>query len=205
MRNGICLVLWCGCLAAAFGQPADDAQAKKDQEAFTAYLTKNYPGKKWQTGPTRLDSDEVRAAYGKKRFWFVFSAPPVPPGAFLKEAFEAYQKRAEEFRQFEMSLTVAIDDDGTLQPLGKPEDFGRGLLKVASKDDARIAGAAVLSLASSTQLGPRPVAAKQVTVTEADSGWNVQFRERFVTGGAQFSKDGKLVLVTKQSHLPPPP
>jgi len=205
MRTCICLAVLGGFLASASAQKADDPQAKKDQEALAAFLAKNYFGKKWQTGPARIDSDELRSAHGKKRFCFVFSALPLPPGAFLKEAVERYQKSLEEYQKVQMSLTAAIDEDGTVRPLQKPEDYGRGLMKVVNKDDAKIAGAAVLSLAASTQIGPTPVAAKNVTVAETEAGWTVQFRQQFVTGEAVFGKDGKLVRVAKQSMLPLPP
>ena len=39
------------------------------------------PGKKWQTGPEFMDSEEIRKAFGKQRFYYVFSSPPMPPGA----------------------------------------------------------------------------------------------------------------------------
>src|SRR5262245_57692038 len=81
------------------GKEAGEKQTREDLAAFKAYLEKNHPGKKWQTGPSRVDTPEVRRAYGKRRFYYVFSSPPLPPGVNLPEAIQAYQRRVKEFQE----------------------------------------------------------------------------------------------------------
>ena len=87
----------------------DDAEATRTREgltAFRAYLTKHHPDKKWQAGPARLDSAAVQAAYGKLRFYHVFSSPPLPPGANIKSVQEAYRNRVADIRTNYVSVAV---------------------------------------------------------------------------------------------------
>lgn len=69
-------------LIAALGFQADDeaARTKEGLEAFQSFLKKTYPEKKWQQGPSRLDSPALKAAYPGQRLYFVYSTPPLPPG-----------------------------------------------------------------------------------------------------------------------------
>ncbi len=69
---------------------ADAEQTKADLADFRAYLEKNHAGKKWQAGPARLDSPELRKAYEKRRLYYVFSAPPLPPGAALPDLIKRH-------------------------------------------------------------------------------------------------------------------
>jgi hypothetical protein len=193
-----------GCSAAEAG--ADQGEPKKDIEAVKQYLAKNYAGKKWQSGPTAMDSDEIRKAYGKRRFYAVVSKPPLPPGARLPELIAAYQKQLKEYKDF-ISLTVSIDDKGTIATLGQPADYNNGLMKVASKDDARSAAAAILSLHPSEGLGTiGKIAAADLTANETDKGWTCQgtkLSQYHVE--VVFDKAGKCTQITKRSLLPPPP
>lgn len=191
-----------GCGAAG----ADQTDPKKDVEAVKEYLTKNYAGKKWQTGPTALDSDEVRKAYGKRRFYSVVSTPPLPPGAILPELIAAHQKRMEEYKNF-ISLTVSIDDKGTIAALGKPGAYNAGLMKVANNDDARSAAAAILAIHPSEGLGVvGAVRAAELTVTETEKGWTCQATKPMQYHvEVVFDASGKCTQITKRSTLPPPP
>src|SRR5262245_13242248 len=160
-RQGLAAAVAVCFLAAGFGAGAGDKKpaegAKADLDAFRAYLAKQYEGKKWQTGPTRIDSPEIRQAYGKRRFYAVFSSPPLPPGAALKELIERYQRAMEDFRKNYVSVTAAVDDGGKVTPLRKPADYNDGLMKVASDEDAKVAAAAVLALHGADRVGPGPV------------------------------------------------
>ena len=137
-------------------------------------------------------------------FWSSFLASPFRSSPFFLSPFPFFLSSS-----FLSSLTHQKKWAHGWQPqhlaTGSNEDFGRGLMKVANKEDVKVAGAAALSLAAANQIGPTPVPAKNVTVTETEAGWTVQFRQQFLTGEAAFGKDGKLVRLAKQSNLPPPP
>jgi hypothetical protein len=188
--------------------PALAARGADDEglAAFRAYLKGHYADKKWQTGPDRLDAPAVHAAYGKERFYFVFSAPPLPPGANIPEIQEGFRRQVVEFRKTYISLTARVDEDGKVVPLAKPDDFNDGLMKVASDDDARTAAAAVLSLWGEDRVGPGAVDPKDVMVTKTDKGWScmVQRRNAF-QGMVTFDADGQCTAVSKTYTGPFPP
>ena len=195
----------CSILAFAMNARAGD-QAKADVTAFRAYLEKQQPAKRWQSGPTVLDSDEIRKAYGKRRFCFVFSSPPLPPGANLPELIEAYRQRSVEFQKNFTSLSVAFDEKDAIAPLTKPQDYNVGLMKVQTDEQARIAGAAILSLHGSDRVGPGVVAAKEVMVTKSAKGWNctVQRQNAFI-GTVVFDAGGTCTSIAKSYAGPVPP
>ena len=60
--RGVSLAVLVLTSAAARGDEPPDKH-KQDLEAFKKYLADKHPGKKWQTGPTPLDSKELRKAY----------------------------------------------------------------------------------------------------------------------------------------------
>ncbi len=181
-------------------------QAKTDLASFRMYLEKQHPGKRWQTGPSPLTSEEIRRAYGTRRFYFVFSSPPLPPGANIQELIDAYRRKLVEFQKTALSLSVGFDDKNEIAPLTKPQDFNVGLMKVQSEDDARFAAAAVLSLYGSDRVGPSVVAAREVMVTKSPKGWTctVERRNAFA-GTALFDVAGKCTSVSKTYAGPVPP
>ena len=61
------------------GCALSEANREQDVTKVEEYLKEKHAGKKWQTGPARIDAEEVRAAYGGLRFYYVFSPSPVPP------------------------------------------------------------------------------------------------------------------------------
>src|SRR5579872_4687837 len=206
-----------GCLlAAALGltpglatRAADDdteaARGKEGLAAFRAYLKKQYPDKKWQAGPSRLDSPALRAAYGGQRFYFVFSRPPLPPGANLGGVQDAYRRKVEEIRKNYVSLTARVDDRGQVVPLRKPKDYNGGLKKVASDNDARAASAAILSLYGSGQISPGVVKVSEVRVTKSDKGWSYRVnRPRAFQGAVTFDPEGQCTGVSKVYTGPRP-
>lgn len=180
-------------------QEGDATQAKADITVFQGYLKKNYPGKKWQVGPTALDSKEIRKAYEKQRFYFVFSSPPSPPGANVPELIEAYRRNAAAYQKTFISLSISIDERGKIIPLQKPKDYNSGLMKVKTDEDARIAAAAVLSLQGAGRAGPGAVAAKEVTVSKSEKGWSCRVqRPNAFWGVVVFDADGKCTGVAKE-------
>mgnify|MGYP003579203660 CR=1 FL=1 len=67
------------------GKNTQNEQLKADLTRFRNYMEEVKPGKKWQSGPTHMDSAEIRRAYPNARFYSVYSRPPLPPGAPLPE------------------------------------------------------------------------------------------------------------------------
>ncbi len=190
----------------AVGAQDRDKQTKEDLAAFGAHLKKNYPGKKWQTGPAAMASAEIDKAYGKRRFYFVFSAPPLPPGANIKSVQEAYRQRLADFTKNYISLTVAMDENGKIETFTKAEDFNRGLMAVTNAHEARLAAAAVLSLHGSGRVGPGRLASDQVKITPKDKGWTAQVHvKNHYFGSVTFNDKGRVQLVSKQYAGPFPP
>jgi hypothetical protein len=173
-------------------------QAAADLTRFRNYMEEVKPGKKWQTGPTPMDSEEIRRAYGKARFYSVYSSPPLPPGARLPELVEEYERKMVEYQKQFVSLTIRIDEQESMTSLYAAEDYNQGLMRITTDDDARICAAAILSLYGSDRVGPGIVTAKEVTVTRSENGWSCNvFRENAFRGAVVFDKDGKCVSMTK--------
>ena len=173
-------------------------QTAADLTRFRNYMEEVKPGKKWQTGPTPMDSEEIRRAYGKARFYSVYSSPPLPPGARLPELIEEYERKMADHQKQFISMTIRIDEQETMAPLYETNDYNQGLMRVTTDDDARVSAAAILSLYSSDRVGPGIVTAKEVTVTRSDNGWTCSvFRENAFRGEVVFDRDGKCVSMKK--------
>jgi hypothetical protein len=194
----IALMLDFSIATCATGKNAQDEQ-RADLTKFQSYLEENKPGKKWQTGPARMDSEEIRKAYEKQRFYYVFSSPPMPPGAPLPELLDEYEQKMEVYRKQFISIIISIDEQGRITPLNEEEDYTRGMMRVTTDEDAKICAAAILSMYSSDdRVGPGIVSAKEVTVTRSEKGWSCSVhRENAFQGTVIFDSDGKLVSATK--------
>jgi hypothetical protein len=194
----IALMLDFGIVTRTAGKNAQDEKTMADFTKFRNYMEEFKPGKKWQTGPAPMDSEEIRKAYENQRFYYVFSSPPMPPGADLQELHDEYARKLEEHQKQFVSLTMKIDEQGRMTPIYKAEDYNQGLMRVTTDDDARISAAAILSLYGSDRVGPEIVSAKEVTVTRSDEGWSCSvFRENAFRGEVVFDKEGKCVSVMK--------
>ncbi|HEY6402190.1 MAG TPA: hypothetical protein VI479_12315 [Blastocatellia bacterium] len=137
-------------------------------------------------------------AYGKARFYSVYSSPPLPPGAPLPELLEEYQRKMDEYQKQFVSLTIRINDLEAMTSLYEAADYNQGLMRVTTDDDARICAAAILSLYGSDHVGPEIVTAKEVTVTRTEDGWSCSVvRENAFRGAVVFDRDGKVVSMTK--------
>jgi hypothetical protein len=203
----IALMLNFGIATFTDGKNAENQQTQiaADFTRFRNYIEEAKPGKKWQTGPTLMDSEEIRTAYGKARFYSVYSSPPLPPGAPLPELLEEYQLKMDEHQKQYVSLTIRFDEQETMVSLYQAEDYNQGLMRVTTDDEARICAAAILSLYCAERVGPGIVTAKEVTVTRSENGWSCGvFRENAFRGEVVFDKDGKCVSVTKVSMEPLP-
>src|SRR5215510_16318249 len=102
----IALMLDLGIATCTAGKNAQDEQMKADFTKVRNYIEEIEPGKKWQTGPAFMDSAEIRKAFGKQRFYYVFSSPPMPPGAPLQELLDEYKLRLDEYQKQFISLTI---------------------------------------------------------------------------------------------------
>jgi len=182
----------------ANGKNAQNPQIAADLTRFRNYMEEIKPGKKWRSGPTPMDSEEIRRAYGKARFYSVYSSPPLPPGARLPELVEEYEQKMVEYQKQFISMTIRIDDQERMAPFYEAEDYNQGLMRVTTDDDARICAAAILSLYGSDRVGPGIVTAKEVTVNRSENGWTCSvFRKNAFRGQVVFDKDGKCVSMTK--------
>lgn len=184
------------------GTPAGD----EGLDLFRTYLKKTFPDKKWQQGPSLLDSPALRTAYPGQRFYFVYSTPPLPPGANLPSVQEAHRRQVEEIRKHYISVTVRVDRTGRVIPLRTPADYNGGLRKVASEDDARTAAAAILSLYGCDQVAPAAVDPKEIVVTRSDKGWSCQSKDSgLFRGTVSFDKEGHCTSISKVYSGPLPP
>jgi len=140
-------------------KPVDPAGEQKDIEAVKRFLTATHPGKSWSDGPTRQKNDAIGTAYPDSRFYCVFTRPM---GASRSDMIDAM---------------VRFDKDGSASEVGEgkrvagkygpdPQSFNAGLMKVAKAEDAKVAGAAIMSLLIGPY-GPYSVAAGDVQVTPA--------------------------------------
>jgi len=196
----IALMLNFGIATRTGGKNAENQQTQTaaDLTRFRNYMEEVKPGKKWQSGPTPMDSEEIRRAYGQARFYSVYSSPPLPPGARLPQLIEAYKQKMDEYQKQFISMTIRIDEQERMAPLSGAEDYNQGLMRVTTDDDARISAAAILSLYGSDRVGPGIVTAKEVTVTRSENGWSCSvFRENAFRGEVVFDKDGKCVSLKK--------
>jgi hypothetical protein len=194
----IALMLNFGVVTSTAGKNAQDEQTAADLTKFRSYLEEYKPGKKWQTGPARMDSEEIRKAFGQLRFYYVFSSPPMPPGAPLQELIDEYEQKVEEYQKQFISLTVKIDDQGRITPLYGADDYNSGMMRVTTDEDAKICAAAILSLYGSDRAGPEIVAPKEVAVTRSENGWSCSvLRENAFQGEVSFDRDGRCVYMRK--------
>jgi len=179
----------------------------KDLAAVQEFLKKAHAKKKWQTGPKQIASDAIKKAYGgERKFYYVFSAPPLPPGANLPELIRAYQARYKDHQENYVSATLRLDAALKVVPLNKAGDFSEGLMPVNTEEDVKTAAAAVLSLYGSNRVAPGLVAEKEVMVTKTEQGWRgVVNRNNAFQGTVEFDKKGQLTKVSKVFTGPVPP
>ena len=192
-------------LAMPFGAVAQDGD--KGLDAFKEFLKKAHAKKKWQIGPKQIMSDEFKKAFGgQQEFYFVFSTPPLPPGANIPEAIQAYEARVKDYRDNYVSVTVRVDSAGKVFPLAKVADYNETLMPVTNGEDVKTATAVVLSLFGSRQVSPGLVQAKEVTVTKTDQGWyGAVDRQHHFQGTVGFNNKGQVTTITKNYTGPLPP
>jgi hypothetical protein len=194
-------------VASLLAAPASADPTKDDLKTFKEYLEKTHKDKKWGSGPARLDSKEIRKAYPDRRFYYVFSSPPLPPGAPLPELIERHRRAMADFQKNYISVTVSLDKDGVRPLTAGVEDLARGLTAVQSDEDARVAAAAVLSVCpeGGRAVGLKAFSADAVRVEKTDKGRACTLQQQFVGGTVTFNGDGKLTSASRSSMVPLPP
>jgi hypothetical protein len=200
------LLLLGGLLLTADKEP--EPQTKTDFAAFQKYLETNKI-ERWKGDPRPLASDALKTAYPNRRFYYTFEMPPLPPGAALPELIERHRRASEEYQKTRsLRLVIAFDADGKITRYQNGSDFNTGLMAVKSDDDARTAAAAVLAIASCTQVGPGPVDPKEVTVRKDDQGWTCTISKKMAFDGeVKFDAEGKVTAASKRMNfiMPLPP
>jgi hypothetical protein len=106
----------------------------RDLEVFRAWLDRERPGYGCDEGPARFRNGTVEAAYPGQRFYYVLT--------YTRGIQPPYQKAA--------SLVAAVDDSERVMAFNPAslQTYRRGLIRVRSSKDARLAAAAVLILTS---------------------------------------------------------
>jgi hypothetical protein len=210
----LALALGCVALSGCTSKGIVPDQANKDLHDVQAYFERNHPGKKWESGPTVIDTEEIRTAYGQRRFYFVFSAPPTLPGRGVilseeeaKLELEGFQQALAKFDRERLSVTVGIDDSGKVTLYQKAEDFNQGLMQVRSDQDAKVAAAAIFSLFVSDEYGQQSVTAKEVDCSPQQPGWNcgVKGHNKNWKGNVLFDAAGKCISVSRLYPVPGAP
>lgn len=200
---GVAMILGAGTgslFAATASLPADLA-------VFHDHLVKNQLATHWAGTPTRIESEEIRRAYGDRRFYFTFKAPPLPPGAQLPRLIERYNQAMQEYQKHSLRITVGIDSKQRADTFRTAQDFNLGLMPVETDDDARIAAAAILSLIGNDHVHPGVISAQEVSVTRTESGWTcLVTRQRAFDGKVIFDSSGRCTGANKNlNYIPPMP
>ncbi len=153
----------------------DDEAADDDAEVcrqVEAYLRKIYPDRTWESGPARVDSPVIRAAYGTGRFYRVFSSEPSYPYSGIPLSPDSprwveYRKAFEAFRQSKLSVTVRQEADGQFRVLKTAADYGPGLVSLRTDDDFRTAAAAIITLHAADQFGPLTASPENIRINHS--------------------------------------
>lgn len=181
------------------------ASSQADLAVFHDHLVKNQLANRWDGNPTRIDSDEIRRAYGDRRFYFTFQEAPLPPGAPLPDLIEMHKREMQEYQKHSLRITVGIDNKQHAATFRTAQDFNLGLMPVKTDEDARIAAAAILSLIGNNQVYPAVITAQEVSVTRTESGWTCLVRRtRDFDGKVILDSSGHCTSATKNLNYAPP-
>ena len=194
-------------ISAGSADPASKAVlSQADVTAFHDHLVKNQLDQRWDGEPTaQLDSEEIRRAYGDRRFYFTFKAPPLPPGAAWPDLIERHKQAMAEYQKHSLKITVGIDNQERAVSFQTAQDFNTGLIPVKTDDDARTAAAAILSLIGNDQVHPGVIGAREVSVTGTQFGWTCQVKQaKGIDGTVVFDPSGRCTRATKNLNYVPP-
>jgi hypothetical protein len=185
---------------------ASEGDATEDPARVKAYLAKTYPEKKWQVGPTRLDTPEIQQVFPGQRFYFVRSSPPLPPGAPLPDLIKAWEEKMADYRKTALNATLRIDAEGNIAVISKATDLNAGMKKVTNEKEAQAAAAAACTLDPAGTPGLAKVKAEHVQVERRGEFWTAIVNvPNVMRGGVTFDREGKInTLAVKATPRFPP-
>jgi hypothetical protein len=157
--------------------------------SFSRWLEANRPGYGCDEGPAPFRNKTVEGAYPGQRFYYVLTY-----ARGIRPPFEN-----------SVSLVAAVDDSGHVVPFlpGAPASYSRGLKRIKSSKDAKLAGAAVMIVAS---CGERhwPIEPERVKVKKSSKGWTATyFYDPYNSSWVSFDKKGAVLAFGGSS--PPVP
>jgi hypothetical protein len=164
---------------AAFGQDSPERELK----TFRAWLDRERPGYGCDEGPTRFRNKTVETAYPGQRLYYVLTYTRGIPSPYEKS----------------VSLVASVDDSGRViayRP-GSLETYRRGLIRVRSAKDAKLAAAAVLILGTCDPGERRwPYKPDLFRVKKSSKGWKCTYQhEPYYESWATFDRKGRLLEV----------
>ena len=129
---------------------------------FERWLSQNRPGYGCDEGPARFRNKTVEAAYPGQRFYYVLTYTRGIPPPFRNG----------------VSMVVTMDREGRVIPFRaqEPSSYGRGLMRISSSKDARLAAAAV-SILLSCDPGERrwPYKPERFRAKRTSKGWEATY------------------------------
>lgn len=157
--------------------------------SFSRWLEANRPGYGCDEGPAPFRNKTVEEAYPGQRFYYVLT----------------YTRGIQPPFENSVSLVAAVDDSGHVVPFlpGAPPSYSRGLKRIKSSKDAKLAGAAVMIVAS---CGERhwPIEPERVKVKKSSKGWTATyFYDSYSSSWVSFDKKGSVLAFGGSS--PPVP
>ncbi len=181
-------------------QVGGDAKPDDWKSHLLDHLRTNHAGRTWDVGPQPIETPEVRQAYGGRRFFMVLSYQPLFPYSGIPRSpddpiYVKYREKLAKFREKKISLTVEIDDQGKVAEYREVADFARGLMKIYTEADVKVAVAAILTLFVRDEHGYVPVAADDVNTSTPNypSLVSVELRPRNLRAQVSFGPHWKLV------------
>jgi hypothetical protein len=148
---------------------ADEAaQEKKDVRAIKDFLGLFHDT--WETGPTRLTNKAIEKAYPEQRFYYVFSSGKA--------------RKADKTRT---SQVVQIDKRGKAHFTSHDS----GMMKITGEQDAKVVGAAIMSLSIGLDDKPFSIDASDVTASHSEKGWTCKAKKNECFFEVTLAQDGK--------------
>ena len=176
---------WLVLLVAAFGVLAPAAPVQPhDQDpglaAFRTWLAQSRPGYGCDEGPARFRNKTVEAAYPGQRFYYVLAYTRGIPPPF----------------RYPTSLVATIEDGRVIPFLpSSAASYGRGLMRIKSAKDARLAAAAV-SIVASCDPGERrwKYTPERFKVKKKSKGWLATYSYGYnYSSWVRFDRKGAVV------------
>jgi hypothetical protein len=197
MRTALALhaILWSG--ASRADEPADLAKVR-------AYLGKKEPGRKWDSGPARIDSPALRATYPALRFYYVFSGGPLPPGAVSEESERRFREAADAAAK-KLSMMVSIDAKGTVRPVDSVEQLNFRLVRPKTEEERHRAAAAIGSLRHASLAAPTVLDPASVVPVGGQEGVYNAIAPGQVVVSVAFDEAGRCRFANAASNAPMPP